>query len=56
MTAVVTVVFTSCPTRGGQQRNQFIFEDAIMKGWLQLNILPPSVGLKPGTARSTGQR
>ena len=23
MTAVVTVVFTSCPTRGGQQRNQF---------------------------------
>ena len=24
MTAVVTVVFTSCPTRGGQQRNQFI--------------------------------
>ena len=25
MTAVVTVVFTSCPTRGGQQRNQFIF-------------------------------
>ena len=24
MTAVVTVVFTSCPTRGGQQRNHFI--------------------------------
>ena len=23
MTAVLTVVFTSCPTRGGQQRNQF---------------------------------
>ena len=23
MTAVVTVVFTSCPTRSGQQRNQF---------------------------------
>ena len=23
-----------------------------MKGWLQLNQLPPSVGLKPGTARS----
>ena len=23
MTAVVRVVFTSCPTRGGQQRNQF---------------------------------
>ena len=23
MTAVVKVVFTSCPTRGGQQRNQF---------------------------------
>ena len=23
MTAVITVVFTSCPTRGGQQRNQF---------------------------------
>ena len=24
MTAVVTVVFTSCPTRDGQQRNQFM--------------------------------
>ena len=23
MTAVVTVVFTSCPTQGGQHRNQF---------------------------------
>ena len=23
MTAVVTVVFTSCPIQGGQQRNQF---------------------------------
>ena len=31
-------------------------EDDIMKGWLQLNKLPPSVGLKPGTARSAGQR
>ena len=27
-----------------------------MKGWLQLNKLPPSVGLKPGTARLEGQR
>ena len=32
------------------------FEDNIMKGWLQLNKLPPSVGLNPGTARSAGQR
>ena len=23
-----------------------------MKGWLELNKLPPPVGLKPGTARS----
>ena len=29
MTAVVTVVFTSCPTRGGQQRNQFKFKSDI---------------------------
>ena len=29
MTAVVTVVFTSCPTRGGQQRNQFIEESGV---------------------------
>ena len=28
----------------------------IMKGWLQLNKLPPQVGLKPETARSAGQR
>ena len=27
MTAVVTVVFTSCPTRDGQQRNQFSFQN-----------------------------
>ena len=26
-----------------------------MKGWLELNKLPPPVGLKPGTARSAGQ-
>ena len=25
-----------------------------MKGWLQLNKLPPSVGLKPGTASLAG--
>ena len=31
-------------------------EDDIMKGWLQLNQLPPSVGLKPGTSRSADQR
>ena len=31
-------------------------EDDIMKCWLQLNQFPPSVGLKPGTARSAGQR
>ena len=31
-------------------------EDDIMKGWLQLNKMPPSVGLKPGIARSAGQR
>ena len=30
MTAVVTVVFTSCPTRGGQQRNQFRCEKAFL--------------------------
>ena len=29
MTAIITVVFTSCPTRGGQQRNQFIYAVAI---------------------------
>ena len=31
-------------------------EGDIMKAWLQLNKLPPPVGLKPGTARSAGQR
>ena len=31
-------------------------EDDIMKGWLQLNKLPPSVGLKIGTAKSASQR
>ena len=30
MTAVVTVVFTSCPTRGGQQRNQFILSGGFL--------------------------
>ena len=29
MTAIVTVVFTSCPTRCGQQRNQFIQKQTI---------------------------
>ena len=32
------------------------WEGDIMKGWLQLNKLPPPVGLKSGTARSAGQR
>ena len=36
MTAVVTVVFTSCPTRGGQQRNQFR-----VKVYGYLNIFQP---------------
>ena len=31
-------------------------KDDVMKGWLQLNKLPPSLGLKPGTARSAGHR
>ena len=31
------------------------FEGDIMKGYFQLNKLPPQYGLKPGTARSTGQ-
>ena len=32
------------------------YEDDIMIGWLQLNKLPPSMGLKPGTASLAVQR
>ena len=32
-----------------------VHERDIMKGYLRLNKLPPSVGLEPGTARRAGQ-
>ena len=40
MTAVVTVVFTSCPTRGGQQRNQFNVNREWSGGAMVLGKLP----------------
>ena len=45
MTAVVTVVFISCPTRGGQQRNQFNSIDQELSD-LSLNCM--QIGEKPG--------
>ena len=39
MTAVVTVVFTSCPTRGGQQQNQFSLLFAFSKDFFKPHYL-----------------
>ena len=50
MTAVVTVVFTSCPTRGGQQRNQFRNQSKSCKVLPLRRVSNLSVvSLKPGT-------
>ena len=53
MTTVVTVVFTSCPTRGGQQRNQFNLSHAYDSYLCHLQELPAPIVDDPGP--DTGQ-